>query len=83
MYFLITVSFLYSDYNTNDGDDLFADDGKNNSSNDFIPELNSYEDENIYDLFDNQEAYNASGNWSLHDNHSDTEMEEGNFKMHT
>ena len=73
--FLIIICFLCSDYNTSDSEDLFADD--------------AYESENTYDLIDNQEAYNASGNWSLYDNfsdqfvskesHSDTEMEEGKF----
>ena len=40
-------------------------------------------------MIDNQEAYNASGNWSVYGNlsdlkesHSDTEMKEGNFKLH-
>ena len=61
--FLIIICFLCSDYNTSDSEDLFADD--------------AYESENTYDLIDNQEAYNASGNWSLY------EMEEGNFNLHT
>ena len=73
------------------GDDLFADDGGNNNSNDFISEQIAIEGKNTYDLIDNQEAYNASGNWSLYDNisdqfvskesNSDTEMEEGKFKV--
>ena len=93
MDFLIIVCILCSDYNASDGDDLFADYGRNNSKSDFIPEQSAYEGEDTYDLIDNQEAYNASGNWSLYDNvsdhfvniesHSDTEMEEGNFKLHT
>ena len=51
--------------------------GGNNSYNDFISKQSAHQGENTSALIDNQEAYNASGNWSLY------EMEEGNFNLHT
>ena len=86
--FFTTFKFLSTDYDASgegSGGDLFTDD--------FISEQIALEGENTYDLIDNQEAYNASGNWSVYDNlsdhivnkesQSDTEMKEGNFKLHT
>ena len=70
---------------------MFPDVGGNNSYNDIISEQSAHESENTHALIVNQEAYNASGNWILVDNfsdqfvskesHSDTEMEEGRFKV--
>ena len=86
--------FLSTDYDAGSegsGNDLFPDVGGNNSYNNFISEQSAHESENTSALIDNQEAYNASGNWSLYDNisdqfvskesNSDTEMEEGKFKV--
>ena len=91
----IIFYFLYTDYDAGSegsGNDLFDVVGGNNSYNDFISKQSVHQGENTSALIDNQEAYNASGNWSLYDNFSDqfvtsakkvtdTEMEEGKFKF--
>ena len=83
---MIVFYFLYTDY---DADSEGS--GNDNSYNDFISEQSANESENTHALIDDQEAYNASGNWSLYDNisdqfvskesQSDTEMKEGKVKV--